>query len=557
MSWTGVAPSQTFARTNGVNNGATTWAQDAAASTNILSTRHDTHDQDISDGVNACLKKDGGNTATANIPMGGFTLTNVGSPTATTMPARVSDLQSGRGTYCTVGGTANAITLTNSVPITAYAAGQKFKFFITSSNTSSVTVAVDGLTATAVKVAGVDLSAGQFAAGAYMEIAHDGTDFEAIVGSVPATVSVGAVMAWPLATVPTGWLEADGSAVSRTTYSALFAIYSTSYGVGDGSTTFNLPNYKDYFLRGFDASGTDAASRTDRGDGTTGASVGTKQASDYLAHTHTGTTASESAHTHTVTQEVMTNGFSSGLNGATANDSFIMDSGTSEVGTSTQPNPTTTSAGSAHAHTFTTAASPTSGGTETRPKNITVKWIILALPGASVSTAQVAPYFTALSSDFTGTDVSTAQPVFDTGQDAITLPASTSYAFEALYYITRAAGSTSHDTSVLFGGTATFTSIMYAIESTTTTGAPTATTASQQLVAAAATAVVAATTSTSTTENIVIKLKGIMRVNGSGTVIPQFKYSAAPGGVPTVKANSFFMLTPIGANTVTSYGPWG
>ena len=113
---------------------------------------------------------------------------------------------------------------------------------------------------------------------------------------MPAAIPAGFVAAWPLASVPTGWLECDGSAVSRSSYPALFAVYGTSYGPGDGSTTFNLPNYKDYFLRGFDASETDAASRTDRGDGTTGASVGTKQAGDYLSHTHTGTTTSDGAH---------------------------------------------------------------------------------------------------------------------------------------------------------------------------------------------------------------------------------------------------------------------
>lgn len=41
---------------------------------------------------------------------------------------------------------------------------------------------------------------------------------------------------------PTGWLLCDGTAVSRTTYAALFAVISTVYGVGDGSTTFNLPD---------------------------------------------------------------------------------------------------------------------------------------------------------------------------------------------------------------------------------------------------------------------------------------------------------------------------
>jgi len=81
-------------------------------------------------------------------------------------------------------------------------------------------------------------------------------------------------------TAPTGWLECDGSAVSRTTYANLFTAISDDYGNGDGSTTFNLPNYQGQFLRGFDNSAgvdPDAASRTDRGDSTTGDNIGTKQ----------------------------------------------------------------------------------------------------------------------------------------------------------------------------------------------------------------------------------------------------------------------------------------
>jgi microcystin-dependent protein len=54
----------------------------------------------------------------------------------------------------------------------------------------------------------------------------------------------GAIVMWGTASVPTGWLLCDGSAVSRTTYAALFAILSTTYGVGDGSTTFNLPDLR-------------------------------------------------------------------------------------------------------------------------------------------------------------------------------------------------------------------------------------------------------------------------------------------------------------------------
>lgn len=100
----------------------------------------------------------------------------------------------------------------------------------------------------------------------------------------------GSVTAYAAATPPSGWLECDGSAVSRTTYSALFTAISTVYGVGDGSTTFNLPDLRGEFIRGWDhGAGTDpnAASRTDSGDGvTTGDNVGTKQADEFKSHAH-------------------------------------------------------------------------------------------------------------------------------------------------------------------------------------------------------------------------------------------------------------------------------
>lgn len=53
---------------------------------------------------------------------------------------------------------------------------------------------------------------------------------------------IGAICWWPATTPPADWLYCDGSAVSRTTYAALFTIFGTTYGAGDGSTTFNLPN---------------------------------------------------------------------------------------------------------------------------------------------------------------------------------------------------------------------------------------------------------------------------------------------------------------------------
>ena len=62
----------------------------------------------------------------------------------------------------------------------------------------------------------------------------------------------GVILMYGAPTAPTGWLECDGSAVSRTTYSSLFAIIGTTFGEGNGSTTFNLPDLRGEFVRGWD-----------------------------------------------------------------------------------------------------------------------------------------------------------------------------------------------------------------------------------------------------------------------------------------------------------------
>ena len=67
---------------------------------------------------------------------------------------------------------------------------------------------------------------------------------------------VGSVAAFSGSTLPAGWLLCDGSAVSRETYAVLFTIIGTTYGNGDGSTTFNLPNLIDKFIEGSATSGT-------------------------------------------------------------------------------------------------------------------------------------------------------------------------------------------------------------------------------------------------------------------------------------------------------------
>lgn len=86
----------------------------------------------------------------------------------------------------------------------------------------------------------------------------------------------GAVLPVAQSTAPTGFLKADGSAVSRTTYADLFTAIGTTYGSGDGSTTFNVPDLRGEFVRGFDDSrGVDS-----------GRSLGSSQTDAFQGHYH-------------------------------------------------------------------------------------------------------------------------------------------------------------------------------------------------------------------------------------------------------------------------------
>jgi microcystin-dependent protein len=168
-------------------------------------------------------------------------------------------------------------------------------------------------------------------------------------------VPPGAVLPFAMAVTPSGWLAANGAAVSRTLYPALFAAIGTLYGVGNGNTTFNVPDLRGYFVRG---SGKNL-------DNTESGAFGQKQAGDFDSHTHTGSSASAGAHTHSFT---LTSGAGDTTQGL-ANGSGSSSNAESGV---TQAASTTGSAG-AHTHTITIAST---GGTETRPKNIALLYCI-------------------------------------------------------------------------------------------------------------------------------------------------------------------------------------
>ena len=155
-----------------------------------------------------------------------------------------------------------------------------------------------------------------------------------------------------------------------------------------------------------------------------------------------------------------------------------------------------------------------------------------------------------LDADRTGTNVNTAQAVFGTTADAITLQGTTTYEFEAEYQID-STGTTGNSIGVLFAlsGGLTLTSIGYSALSRDTTAATLMYRSSVATVTTVSEVVAAATERT-------IRLRGVIRTNVAGVLTPQFQYSAAPGAAPTIRANSYFRIWPIGTNTITSQGNW-
>ena len=109
-----------------------------------------------------------------------------------------------------------------------------------------------------------------------------------ITNSVPS----GGVLAFARSSPPIGWLVANGAAVSRSQYIELFNAIGTTFGAGNGSTTFNLPNIQGAVVRGWNGSGTGVDS---------GRGFGSIQLPQNQAHAHTGTTMLSGVHDHTVT----------------------------------------------------------------------------------------------------------------------------------------------------------------------------------------------------------------------------------------------------------------
>jgi len=187
-------------------------------------------------------------------------------------------------------------------------------------------------------------------------VLSDGSTAQLLVWGNSATppaqsiTPTGAIMAFAYALPESGWLLCDGRAVSRSTYAALFGAITTFYGAGDGSTTFNIPDLRGYFIRGFGTNSDGTAS------GTFGAKTGFTTARPTTALT--GTTNNTGSHRHGMQVSFTSSG-----------TGFAYESGNSD---NENPGYYTLIDG-AHAH---TVAIDGGGDAETRPKNIAFPYYI-------------------------------------------------------------------------------------------------------------------------------------------------------------------------------------
>lgn len=164
--------------------------------------------------------------------------------------------------------------------------------------------------------------------------------------------------------------------------------------------------------------------------------------------------------------------------------------------------------------------------------------------------------FFRLNADLAGTQALTAQNVFGVG---VTLSSSTVYAFDYNVIFAKTAGTTSHNMSILFGGTATLNNIMYGgvQNNNGATWPQGAAGGSGTISTNVATATALWGSSTTANRYAEVYVKGTVSVNVGGTFIPQYILSAAPGGAYSTISGSYFMIYPIGASGAnTSVGTW-
>lgn len=196
------------------------------------------------------------------------------------------------------GGSATAFTLTTSQTFTALTDGITVTARMSATSGASPTLNVDSLGAKAIAtVYGTAVPYGALLSGSVQKFTYDSTDDKWIVqGSIGASNKyIGEVFDYAGTTAPALCVLCYGQAISRTTYAALYTVIGTTYGSGDGSTTFNVPDLRGRVVAGKDDMGGSSANRlTDQSGGLDGDVLGDTGGSE----THALTEAELAQHDH-------------------------------------------------------------------------------------------------------------------------------------------------------------------------------------------------------------------------------------------------------------------
>lgn len=167
------------------------WVTDRANNIVVSADRMDAEDDGFAAGLSNCITKDGQQTITNDIPWSNHKITGLGTATVRSDATNLGQVQDSTAQWSsTTGGTANAITVSTSPAITAYAAGQVVRFTATNNNTGATTISWSGLTAKAAQWGAAAMVGGEIVTGRTYEAVYDGTNFQ-VMGITTATPAFG------------------------------------------------------------------------------------------------------------------------------------------------------------------------------------------------------------------------------------------------------------------------------------------------------------------------------------------------------------------------------
>lgn len=260
------------------------WVTDKNQNVKITASRMDSEDDNFALGLSNCITKDGQTVLTQNIPFNSKKITGLANGVNIDDAINLGQLQNNKFLYLgTTGGSADAYTLSPNPSITSYSTTQQFTAKINASNlTTTPYLQISGITNPSSTAVIKKLNASKTEVA--LEVSDllingiykfqrnsnndawivlnpekpflnlvNGTLATATTAGIQTLIPIGNITMWSSNSgFPANYLICEGAAISRTNYANLFSVIGTIWGAGDGSTTFNIPDFRGLFPRGLD-----------------------------------------------------------------------------------------------------------------------------------------------------------------------------------------------------------------------------------------------------------------------------------------------------------------